>query len=62
MKYKYRVSHHGLKPGVIIDFDSLEDAMLYAELTKKYTKISGYKIRKVDVKPIYTTELTDEEE
>ena len=61
MAYKYRVSHHGLKPETIIDFDTLEEAMLYAELTKKSVKTFGYKLHKVDIKPIYT-KIEDEEE
>ena len=62
MACKYRVTHNGLKPNTILDFDDIKDAMDYAELTIKAIKIAGCKIRTVDIKPIYTTRLSDDED
>lgn len=62
MRHKYRVSHLGLKDGVIIDFDTMEEAGQYAVLTKKAMKISGYPLHKVDIKPIPIREIAYDEE
>lgn len=62
MNHKYRVSHLGLKDGVIIDFDNLEDAGQVARLLKKGLRMNGYPVRKVEVKPIYIPEIKDNEE
>ena len=62
MGHKYRIEHFGLKDGTIIDFDNMEEAGLYARLTKKALKVGGYPLRKVDIKHMYIPDTQDDEE